>query len=431
MTTTVTIVVPTHNRRAAVEKTLASLSAQSYPLDLIDVLVVADGCTDGTERMTIGSPLSGQVLVQPSRGPAAARNAGAEAARGDLLLFLDDDIEASPRLVEAHVRAHDGSPAPAVVVGYLPAKLDHRRDMFGVALRGWWHAIFERMRSPGYRFTYADLLTGNCSVPAGLFRLLGGFDEAFRCHEDYEFGLRLLKNGGVIVFEPEAAGWHDDRTDLARALARKGDEGAADVSLARAHPELWGALPCAKATARSRRGRALRTLALSRSVWGRAFVRAALGYATLLERLRFRGRWRALIDDLLWYHYWTGVADALGDSSFDALREDVMRRHPAPAELPSIDLRPGLRASTRELDSLDAPGVVLRYGDIHVGTVSPQPWAEPLAGRHLRRLLNTTFAGAFAAALETSRALESGHADDEDLWLRVSTVLSPQHDDRG
>ena len=108
-----------------------------------------------------------------------------------------------------------------------------------------------------------------------------------------------------------------------------------------------------------------------------------------------------------------------------------MRQHPAPAELPGIDLRPGLRASTRELDSLDAPGVVLRYGDIHVGTVSPQPWAEPLAGRHLRRLLNTTFAGAFAAALETSRALENPHADDEDMWLRVSTVLSPQHDDRG
>jgi hypothetical protein len=74
--------------------------------------------------------------------------------------------------------------------------------------------------------------------------------------------------------------------------------------------------------------------------------------------------------------------------------------------------------------------VVLRYGDIHVGTVNPQPWAEPLAGRHLRRLLGTTFAAAFAAALETSRAVESGHVDDEDGWLRISSVLSPTHVDR-
>jgi GT2 family glycosyltransferase len=430
MTTTVTIIVPTHNRLAAVEKTLASLTTQSYPLDLIDVLVVADGCTDGTDRMSIPRPLSGQVLVQPSRGPAAARNAGAQAARGDLLLFLDDDIEALPRLVEAHVRAHDRHEAPAVVVGYLPAMLDHRRDMFGIALRGWWHGILERMRVPGHRFTYADLLTGNCSVPAALFRMLGGFDESFRCHEDYEFGLRLLKAGGLMVFEPEAAGWHDDRTDLARAFVRKRDEGAADVSLAEVHPEVWPALPCARATARSRRGRALRTLALSRSVWGRLFVRGALGYATVLERLRLRGRWRALIDDLLWYYYWTGIAGALRGISFDALREQVMGRQPVPAQLPSIDLRHGLRASARELDSLDAPGVVLRYGDIHVGTVNPQPWAEPLAGRHLRRLLGTTFAAAFAAALETSRAVESGHVDDEDGWLRISNVLSPTHVDR-
>ena len=45
---TVSVVIPTHNRRASVERALRALSVQSYPLALIEVIVVADGCTDGT-----------------------------------------------------------------------------------------------------------------------------------------------------------------------------------------------------------------------------------------------------------------------------------------------------------------------------------------------------------------------------------------------
>src|SRR5574338_454432 len=207
-----------------------------------------------------------RVLAPPARGPAAARTRAAAEASGDLLLFLDDDVEAWPDLVASHVQAHATARVPTAVVGYLPARLDDRNDLFGVALRGWWSAMFERMREPGHRFTYADLLSGNFSIPSALFRALGGFDDRLTCHEDYEFGFRLLRAGARITFEPKAAGWHSDHSDVARALRRKHDEGMSDVWLARRHPELWRALPCAVSeSVQSRRRRMFRDFALSRS----------------------------------------------------------------------------------------------------------------------------------------------------------------------
>ena len=109
-----------------------------------------------------------RVLEQPHRGPAAARNRGAAAATGDLLIFLDDDIEVLPGFVAAHVEAH--ATPDSVAIGYLPPQLQGRRDLFSVMLRAWWEAMFERMRDPGHRFAYSDLLSGNFSLSRSAVR---------------------------------------------------------------------------------------------------------------------------------------------------------------------------------------------------------------------------------------------------------------------
>src|SRR5579859_3225143 len=150
----VSVVIPTHNRRAQLERSLAALTRQTFPLELMEVIVVADGCSDGTDTMAIPPPLAGTVIAQAGSGPAAARNRGAAIATGDLLVFLDDDVEAESGLVDAHARAHDAATGRSFVVGYLPTRLHGRLDHFGSALRGWWQQMFERMREAGHRFTY-------------------------------------------------------------------------------------------------------------------------------------------------------------------------------------------------------------------------------------------------------------------------------------
>src|SRR5205823_3067618 len=133
--------------------------------------------------------------------------------------FLDDDIEAWPELVEAHVHAHASRAESVLIVGYLSANPRNGDELFRATLRGWWSTMFERMRQPGHRFTYADVLTGNCSIARRFFEALHGFQEQLRCHEDYEFGLRVLRAGGVIAFAPAAGASHEEVTDLRRSLA--------------------------------------------------------------------------------------------------------------------------------------------------------------------------------------------------------------------
>jgi len=403
----VSVVIPTHDRRAMLRRALDALARQSYPLSLVEIIVVADGCSDGTESTAVEPPLAGRIVAQPCSGAAVARNTGAALAAGDLLLFLDDDVEAWPGLIDAHVRAHAAGARDALIVGYLRAKPEHTTDLFRVALRGWFDTVFERMRQPGHRFTYADVLTGNCSIPRRVFRAIGGFQPELRCHEDYELGLRVLAAGAAIGFAPDAGGWHEDVSDFARSLRRKREEGVADVWIARVHPQAWPALPLARSIT-SRRWRLLRSFALRRPLPGRLYGAVAGRYAGALARLRLRGRWRATRDDLLFYWYWRGVADALNGMPFDRFREDVTARLPPAPELPALDLRHGLTAAMHELDRLDAPGVVLHYGGLHVGTIPPQPWAEPLRGRHLPRLLGTTLRAPLSQSLAAAVGL---HAD--------------------
>src|SRR5262249_38969879 len=95
-----TVVIPTYNRREARRETLEGLVRRDYPQERWQVLVVDDGSTDGTgdavRNWAEGRSLSVEYLEQPNSGPAAARNRGAAAARGRVLIFIDNDILVEP-----------------------------------------------------------------------------------------------------------------------------------------------------------------------------------------------------------------------------------------------------------------------------------------------------------------------------------------------
>ncbi len=400
--TEISVIIPTHNRRDSLRRTLAALAHQQYPTDRFEVIVSIDDSTDGTVEMLAEGTFPytlRTVRSDGARGAAAARNFGAAAAQGRLLVFVDDDIEASPSLLAAHDCAHErGAHA---TTGYLRTTSAHARDFFQVTLRGWWEAMFSRMRRPGHRHTFRDVLTGNCAVDAGLFRRVGGFDEDLLCHEDYELGVRLLVAGAEIEFVEDAAAVHHECTTAHRCFVRKRHEGRADVQMVRKHPHLLAQLPLGAFDHYPPQV----GLQIARRVFDHPKAASLLAAARTrslgaYETARLRGRWRRRLEDLLTYWYWRGVRDVLPD--FAAVREfriDARERSRWQPSWIDVDLARGLANAMTMIDRRRPDGLTVSYGEQHVGEIDAVPGAERLKGAHLRAALARELAGHFVAAL--------------------------------
>src|SRR5689334_7759691 len=109
----ISVIIPTYNRKEILVRTLETLFAQNFPSQDYEVVVAVDGSTDGTVEYLRGlRPPCGLRVVEHerNRGQAAARNSALHAARGDLVLLIDDDDLCDPNLLREHVNAHKGSP---------------------------------------------------------------------------------------------------------------------------------------------------------------------------------------------------------------------------------------------------------------------------------------------------------------------------------
>lgn len=406
----ISVIIPTHNRSTSLRRTLDALCNQTFPLQQFEVLVVADGCIDQTVEMLkhYKTPFSLHVIKQSGQGPAIARNNGAAKAIGQLLIFLDDDIESSPFLIEAHALAHQRWPYH-VVIGYLPPKLQGKVDFFSIELRTWWESMYRAMRQPGHRYTYRDLLSGNFSLEAELFSRIGGFDPVFWCHEDYELGVRLIKNGIPFVFVADAMGYHHEKTGLDRSLERKYQEGRSDVLLGLRHPELRPVLPLARFNAHfSSLSRLLYNLAFRWKAAEKAIAICLRYLLNLLEMLRLRRLWRAILDNLLGDSYWRGVAKELKtqQSLADFIQGSLSCTNKKDLEI-KIDLHEGLELAEQQLDNKRPSSVCIYYGQQLVGQIPSQPGVEHLRGIHLRPILATELAKPMLRALALEGAIDA------------------------
>jgi glycosyltransferase involved in cell wall biosynthesis len=403
---TVSIIIPSHNRSSSLRRALDALHSQTYPLDLISVIVVADTCIDDTLAMLqdYKAPFKLQAIEVNCRSAAIARNTGAASATGQLLLFLDDDIEALPPLVESHARVHRERPGSAVM-GPYPPKLQGGTRFFDVEVRSWWEDKFYQMSQPGHRFTYQDLLSGNLSLDAELFARLDGFDSAFgNCGgEDYEFGLRLLKADVSLVLADDAVGYHyeHETNNLDRSFRRSRQEGRSDVLIGRRHPELRPTLHIKDyETPYFLVDKILVAIAFLWPTVVDGLAVSARKSLDLLESLGMRGTWRWLRAKLRGYWYLRGVIDEIKSRSAIS---SFMQGGPARADLGgheiNIDLQQGWEAAERLLDAERPAGVYLYYGQLTVGHIFPQAGMEPLRGAHLRSILALLLAEPLARAI--------------------------------
>lgn len=235
----VSVVIPTFNRRAVLERTLPTVLDQSFPAGEYEVIVVVDGSTDGTAEALrrLASPVRLRVLEQSNRGIPAARNAGLSAAVGDLVLFLDDDLYCGRDLVAEHFAAHvDGD---SLVFGPVLVAPDSPETLATEWQRATTEECYSRLAREGVSWP-ADAIAGaNTSARRDVLIAAGGFDEIlfFAC-EDYELGQRMWKAGVSFRFCP-AAVTHQLYVKSTDHLVRHDAPlyGAHDVLLCRKHPD--------------------------------------------------------------------------------------------------------------------------------------------------------------------------------------------------
>lgn len=396
------VIIPTHNRRASLKRLLDALQTQSYPSDQIEVIVVADGCKDDTIAFlqSYTAPFRLCYLEQSGQGAASARNQGAAIASGELLLFLDDDVQPVSGLVEAHLQAHQQP--QQVVIGYLPPRLQSDTSFFHIRLRSWWEEKFQTLAEEGHRFSYDDLLSGNFSVSADLFRQVGGFDPMFKCREDYELGMRLIQTGAQFTFAREALGYHcDEVTDLTRSLQRKRNEARADVQFGRCHPELMYKLRLSwYANPQSWFDAVLVWLTFFVPGFTDLVVYGLRSWLDVLENLRLWHAWQQLNERLHRYWYLRGAIDALKTKKalFALLQGGLMRSNESDPEI-ELDLQQGLERAEQQIDESRPASLRIRYGSCPLGRIPPQAGVERFRGVHLRPILGDSFAWSLFQAL--------------------------------
>ena len=230
------IVVPTLNRRDILTKTLPRLLNQDVPNGIYEVVVVSDGSTDGTVDFvrSLRSPVPLRVLDRPHLGASSARNAGIEAAHGELVLLLDDDMLCESTLVGRHLARHqDGS--PSIVIGSVLTSSESYPG-FACEFTKQAHRLYHDAIARGETGA-VQWLSNNFSAPRKLLLSHGGYDERFTYSEDHEFAIRLW-NAGVSfkflydepVYEIYTKGTeHVVNSDSPRL-------GSSDVQLSRKHP---------------------------------------------------------------------------------------------------------------------------------------------------------------------------------------------------
>jgi glycosyltransferase involved in cell wall biosynthesis len=193
----VSVVIPTYNRLAFLKEAIASISTQDYVNR--ETIVVDDACEDGTWEWlsSLRDPRVRTFRLQQHAERSAARNLGLSSARGEFVLFLDDDDLLAPGALSSLSAAAQRQPRALAAVG--------GRISFDGS--GRWY----RPPHPRWTFTrkiWPDILfgwipsQGQTLIRKDALLTAGGWNEAWNVAEDHELWLRLVSDDSVLVFVP-------------------------------------------------------------------------------------------------------------------------------------------------------------------------------------------------------------------------------------
>jgi lipopolysaccharide/colanic/teichoic acid biosynthesis glycosyltransferase len=191
------------------------------------VIVVDDGSADETASIARAAGVT--TIVQPHAGAATARNRGAAAARGDLLLFTDADCAPVEGWIEAIVAPF----SDPEVAGAKGTYLSRQRSIVARFTQLEYEDRYDRMLG-SERIDFID--TYSAAYRRDIFLANDGFDSRFLINEDQEFAFRLAEKGYKLVFAPAAQVYHQHNRTLAQYIRRKFKIGMWKVRVTRQHP---------------------------------------------------------------------------------------------------------------------------------------------------------------------------------------------------
>lgn len=207
----VSVVVPHFNDLASLERCLAALELQTLSRDRFEIIVADNGsdCGAAAVQRVIGS--RARLVSVERRGAGAARNGGADVARGEILAFIDSDCMAEVHWLAEGIAALRWSD---FVGGKVVVSVADERRMSPTE-------AFEKV----FAFDFETYITkkgftgsGNLFVPARVFRAVGGFRTAIS--EDVDWSRRATGLGFTLGYAPKAIVSHPARRDW-KQLQRK------------------------------------------------------------------------------------------------------------------------------------------------------------------------------------------------------------------
>ncbi|MCC5931181.1 MAG: glycosyltransferase family 2 protein [Cyclobacteriaceae bacterium] len=216
-----TVIIPSYNGAENIINCVQSLLNQKKYIE--EIIIVIDGSTDNTSTLlqeTINDEKI-RIIEQTNMGRSGARNKGAHAAKGSLLLFIDDDISLEANCIESHIKHHN-SILNSMLVGavFLAPQLNGDVMKYRMHLEWKWYDSIPK---------YPDLQNRNklfvtaahLSMPKSVFQNLNGFDEKLKDAEDFDLGLRALDTSIRIFFDINLLGWHYDNTTCLQYIKRR------------------------------------------------------------------------------------------------------------------------------------------------------------------------------------------------------------------
>ncbi|HIK19403.1 MAG TPA: glycosyltransferase [Leptolyngbyaceae cyanobacterium M33_DOE_097] len=209
----ISIVIPTYNRPERLKNCLAAIAQLDYPRDRFEVIIVDDGSEVPLDDVVADyqNTLNLLLIRQANAGPASARNRGAAQAKGEYLVFTDDDC--MPHADWLTKLANRFAIAPdALVGGYtinaLPDNLCSTASQ--VLIDYLYHYYNQTSQQPSF------FASNNFAMPTSKFRALQGFDVTFplAAGEDREFCDRWLYHHNPMLYAPDVQIQHAHQLSL-------------------------------------------------------------------------------------------------------------------------------------------------------------------------------------------------------------------------
>ena len=240
---TVSVIIPTYNRKDLLHEALNSLAQQTYPSDHFEAIVIDDGSTDGTAAISTESfPFVLRYFWQNNQGDAIARNLGARQSQADILVFLDDDMLVEPDYLTYLISEH-AEYQNRITVGLVNIWPEETTPL-SLAIDT---SIAPNFTSAEVAFT--DVFSNNMSIRREAYFKIGmmqGLDfpgSSMWC--DLDFNYRAYQQGFQFLRSTKAICWHRDYTVSNLDVYKKRVRTAAyrAVVLFQRYPELLDHIP--------------------------------------------------------------------------------------------------------------------------------------------------------------------------------------------